>query len=256
MKISYKMRSYMIEYRDNIEIFQWVVMAAIASLIYSEYIKCINSNFNPIHVPSIRSVSSILSTNGKLLSKLKDTFVDDIVRNELVKECNLDILNAENIDLFKEVFDEYILGNVSSHIPKTISKKFNLDSEQKCVIEDSHIDLFKGIQLDDHQMIDYLVEETALGIVSLSGNIVKNRSEFSGTKESITFSSDEFISITNEHAIAPIHINEKILSYDKICEILLGVSLTTITVENDYYSLTTHENNNIIVTKPIINREG
>lgn len=255
MKITDKMRSFMIEYKNNVEMFQWAVMAAIGSLIFSEYIKCIEVHHNA-HIPSIRSVSGILSPNGKLLNKLRDTFIDDIINNELVKKCNLDILSEENIDLFKEIFNEYILGNVSSHIPNTISKKFNLESDNKYVVEDSHIDLFKSIQLDDQMLIDYLVEETTLALISLSGNITKNRSEFSDVKEPITFSSDEFVSITNEFAIAPIYINKKVLSYDKIADILLSVSLTEISVNNDYCSLKTHNDNSVTVIKPIINREG
>lgn len=241
MELDSTIKEFIITNKENIEMMQWAMMSSISSLIYSEYIYCIKNKYVPVHkvhIPSIRTVQQILSIDGKLMSILKERFVDILVCNPLIVSYNnspeLNIFNSENFNMIKTVFNEYMLPNIAKRVPETISKKFDIGNpRQTIMIEDSHIEMFTEFNLFGINTINFLVEEFVLQFLTTIPSMRKDL-EFPESNSRIYIASDEIISIGNEHAVCPILFNSEIINNKDIFNLLSFVTSTSITENEDH----------------------
>ena len=234
MELDNKIKEFIKIHKDTIGIFQWAITASVTSLIYSEYIRCIKNKYVPVHkvhVPSIKTVSNLLSIDNKFMIMLKEKFIDLLVDHPMIKKYSIAseiiILNNDR-DIMKTIFNDYMLPSVSKRIPVFISTKFDLgNANQSMIIEDSHIDMFKKFNITDTNTLDFIIEEFVLQFLT-SIPSMKKELEFPESNSEIYITANEIVSIGNEQAICPILINNNIIQNKSIFDLLAFVSSTSI----------------------------
>ena len=241
MELDDKLKNFIISNKNSIEKFQWALINSISVLIYSEYIHCMKNKYvhtHKVHIPAIKSIYNILSPESTFMNMIKGRFVDGLLNNELLSKylsiSDLNIINDENVLYMKLVIGEYMIPNIFKRIPETISMKFGInDPTQNIMIEDSHIDIFKSIKLDSEDTLNFIIDEFVLCLLIFLDSIDKDI-EFPESNSEIYVTGDEIIKIGNDHAICPVLINQSIMKYHKIYDLLLFVTSTTIREANTF----------------------
>ena len=234
MQIHQLVKDTMKKHRQKISLFQWAVISAVSSLVYSEYIARMKQKHVPtelIFVPTIRSVEELLDENGQFMELLSEKLIDRMVGRELFIKYKdapeLEIFNYENIEVTKTMFDIYIIPNISRSISETISKKFDLrNPDQKTFRENRDIDLFNRQPINDGQL-NYIVDQTILQLLILLPTIKKDI-YFVEHNIKIDLACQEIMTIDNNNAICPIHFTKDIIKNDDVIKLLLFVTSTSI----------------------------
>lgn len=205
------------EHRSKIEVFQWAVTSAVASLVYSEYISKMRQKTVPVRhvqVPAIKYVEELLAPNGKMMEYISDHLLDDIMNDELFQKYadapELELFKEEYLDAWKSIFDLYVIQNISRHVPSTVAKKFGLDDDkQQLFRQSSEIDLFSRKPLASDRY-SYLVHETVLQLLILLPSIEKTIITPENNQE-LDMSKSRILTIGNPNAICPIHLDCEIM---------------------------------------------
>jgi hypothetical protein len=240
MELEEKITQAITEHKQKIELIQWAAMSSVASLVYSEYIRCIKNKYTPVfkvHLPAIKTVSDILSTNGSFMSSLSKNFVQQVIDHPLIRKYSiapeLVLLSENNCETMNVIFNKYMIPNISRRIPETISKKFDIDNPESTVmVEDSYIEMFKGIDISDQLILDFVVEEFVLQLLCTMPTMKKSL-EFPESNAEIYTDNDQIVSIGNENAICPIQLNSNVIQNEYINRLLTFATATEITSCND-----------------------
>jgi hypothetical protein len=247
------------EHKDEIQLIQVGINGAIASLIYSEFLR----NFKQVHsptlkifIPEIKSVRELLDLGSEFSNELSDNMIARMVENELFAKYlsvpELSLFSEENIDSLKSLFELYILPNCARSIPVVIANKFNLgNQDNQLFYESGDIDLFdRKFPSNDH--IDFTIDQAVLQILMLTPSVEKNI-EPCERAQGLAFPSDihEVISVSNSNAISVIHFNKSILTNEVIKDIFSFVTNTTFEFDilNGNYKVTSSPFNTVIRTK-------
>lgn len=238
MKMSEMIKETIGKHKAKIELFQWAIIASVASLVYSEFVKNIHQKEVPIraiHVPALRNVRELLDENGNLSYNLSNYLIDHIVEDELFKKYKdlpeLELFKEENIEVLKTIFDLYVLPNIRRRIPETIDKKFGLSNpEQQLIREDYTIDLFNREDLNLDQL-KYIEHQTILQLFITLPSLQKKQ-EFPENNSKIYMMDNEILTVNHENAICPIHFDKAIIDTPIIMDLLSMVTNTKI-IETD-----------------------
>lgn len=251
---------------SKVEVFQWAFTSAIASLVYSEFIRNMRQKSIPVRhvdIPSIRYVQEMLSANGQMMRYLSDHFIDDMMSEvfytKYMMAPELELFQMDLLDSWRTIFDLYIIPNVSKYLPDTIAKKFNLyDEKQQLFRENREIPLFNGkpIASDRYQ---YLVHQTWLQLLVLLPSIQKEIIT-PESNEHLHLTPSRIITIGNPNAICPIHLDCPSMVLSDSMALLTYVTNTAVTFVGDgeiaatvgeelvEYSLTTSPFNQTSIT--------
>lgn len=221
------------QYKSEIELFQWAVISAVASLVYSEYIRNIKQKHVPVkmfQVPSIKFVNELLDKDGYFMQLLSERLIDGLKEHELlslyIDAPELILFTGNNIEKLKMIIDIYIIPNISGCISKTIAAKFSLnDPNQQLIRESNEIDLFKRNQISDSQF-KFIVDETALQLLMLLPSVNKDTVD-QDQNINIQMASNSILTICNDNAICPIYFDSRILDNMEIMDLLSFVTNTT-----------------------------
>lgn len=258
------------DHRNEIELTQIGITSAIASLVYSEYIRNFKQVTNPtrkIFVSEINNVIELLSPESEFTMMLSDTMIDSMAKTKLIQEYinvpELVMFKEENIDILKSIFELYIMPNVGRSIPNAIVRKFGLsDESNQLFYQTGDIDLFNRVP-PGKDYIQFIVEQAVLQILLLAPE-VKKKVDNVESNNNIKFPLSEhaIISIGSDRAISVIHVNETILGNAPIMDLLEFVTSTKFTPISpadtegekmaylgvDYYKIVTSPYNQAILT--------
>ncbi|MCM1218421.1 MAG: hypothetical protein NC548_28370 [Lachnospiraceae bacterium] len=224
------------EHKQKIELTQWAITSGIASLVYSEYLKNMKQKQTPvkrIFLPPIKSVSRLLDRDGTFMDFLSEHLINQMVDSPLYRKYSnapeLELFKIEKIEVLKTIFDLYMVPNISSRLPETIMKKFRLDDpNQQLMVESNDLLLFEDKAPIDDPTFEYLVEECLLQLLTMIPTMKKDI-EIPESNLKLYLSGSEILTIGNDNAICPIHINKNIIERcDHVCDLLKFVTGTEI----------------------------
>lgn len=260
MSIHMIIKEAMDKHKSKIELTQWAVMSSFASMVYSDYIYNFNQKQYPtphVLVPAISNVKHFLSTDGKFMKLVSDTFFDKLMMNDLFNSYmtilpELEMFHGDNIEVMATIFDLYILPNVSRHIPNVISHKFQLEDTSKNTFRESpDINIMKFKSDDDiNNYISYLTHEFVLQLLMLCPTLQRDTIVPESNVE-FEVHPDEILTINSDMAICPIHFTPDVwLSSDPMISKLKFVTNTE-KIDNDdgSYSIKTNAFNQVTISK-------
>lgn len=257
--ISKKVKIMMKDHKNKIELFQWALMESFASLFYSYYISQFRQKHVPTHrifIPSIKSFKDFINPDNGFMQRISNEFIDGILNK--LKENNyskyldcleLIILKDENIEIFKTIFDLYMIPNLYKYLPESFINKFDLNNEkQQIFIEDEEFVFdIKNYLKDD--IFSFLVDETILQFLILFPSIEKDVI-LPENNESILVTEEGIVTICNEKALSPILLNHEMINkYPSIIKLINFVSSTTIEELNKTDNPSYDKDYNIYVNK-------
>lgn len=225
------------EHRDEIELIQIGVTSALASLVYSEYIRNFKQVIKPtrkIFVSNINNVINLLDPVGEFGIMLSDRMIKSMANTPLMKEYSnvpeLTMFQAENIDILQSIFELYMMPNMGKSIPATIVRKFGLMNDNNQMFQESgDIDLFNRVSPGESHL-QFIVDQAVLQILLLAPGVdkrvvdieVNNNIEFPGSDHAI-------LSVGNDNAISIVHFNSNVCDNTPIMELLEFVTSTKFT---------------------------
>lgn len=223
MEIHKMVKDALRDHKEKIELLQWAIISGIATLIYPEYLIRIKQKRTPVRrilLPPIKSVREIVHPEGEFMTYLSEHLIESI-KSRLntpqfreyasAPEFALFCSNHDEIEILKTIFDLYMIPNISTRLPETISRKFQIDDpKQQLMVESSDIDLFDRKCPVDELSFDFLVEEIVLQLLTLIPTM-KKEVELPESNIGIYLTESEVVTIGNENGICPIHINKHII---------------------------------------------
>lgn len=223
MEIHKMVKDALRDHKEKIELLQWAIISGIATLIYPEYLIRIKQKQTPVRrilLPPIKSVREIVHPEGEFMTYLSEHLIESI-KSRLnttqfreyasAPEFALFCSNHDEIEILKTIFDLYMIPNISTRLPETIDRKFQIgDPEQQLMVESNDIDLFDRKCPIDDLSFDFLVEEIVLQLLTLIPTM-KKEVELPESNIGIYLTESEVVTIGNEHGICPIHINKHII---------------------------------------------
>jgi hypothetical protein len=241
MQIQDIIKRTIIDHKDEVEKIQWAIMSGVSSLLYSEYIKNMKQKQTPIPVvlvPEIKTIKELLDENNSLMKTLSEHLIDDMYKDIMYlsygkykKSRYFELFKNENREILKTIFDVYIIPNMRSRIPETISKKFDLENpENSSIREDNTIDLFNRKSIDhDSNFYNYIVDESILQLVIYADDIEKDVIYLESVNN-FHFEYDKYniLTVNSESAICPIHFYNWIWDNEDVMKILSFVTNTHI----------------------------
>lgn len=253
MQIHQMVKEFISKNKNKIELTQWTIINAIASLVYSEYIQRFKQKQSPVKkimIPSIKYVIELLKHDGQFMKMLSYDLIESIRKDPLFCKFNnapeLVIFNDENVEILKTIFDLYMIPNIEKRIPETIMIKFGIgDDKQQIFIEDNTIDLFERKPINENQF-KFIVEEAVLQLLFSLPTMEKNVI-FPENNRNIEITNNEILVINNENAVCPIHFNYSIFNNTEVIDLLCFVTSTSFKVTNDGYSINTNPFNEVAI---------
>lgn len=264
MQIHQMIKNVIGQHKKKIELTQWAIISGVSSLVYSEYIRRIKQKTVPIRailVPEVRAVQELLDPEGNLMKILSEQLIDRMSEHELIQEYShapeLVLFKDDQLEILKTLFDLYIIPNIVRKIPETISMKFGLNNpKQQLIRQDRTIDLFNRQPINEEQF-QFVVDQTVLQLVLLMPTMKKSI-EIPEDNAKIFMTKKEILTIGNENAICPIHINEDIINNKNVMKLLSFVTNTNISkLENK--TIGVEKNGNIveyIISTNVFNQVG
>lgn len=234
-----------------IEVFQWSIMNAVASLVYCEYLNNMRKFERPvphIKVVPIKVVRELLDLDSDIIRGLSSSLIPYISSRVDFPKMEKDFISSLQI-----VLDEYILPNVGRRIPETIAIKFQLNSDQQTFREDRELNMFKGWQKED--LFTYLNNQVVLQFSVMDINEKESRD----VSIDFTFKGREIMVLNNDNAICPICFNFMSICHKKSFELINKITSTTIE-ENPMYTFhcktSEHNQVKIISVRGLIKEDG
>lgn len=241
MSIHEQVHDAITNHKNKIELTQWAIMSAIASLVYSEFLKNIKQKQYPrkmIIVPSIRNIQELLLLDGEMFTSLSSNLIEMIQQNPLFQKYKeapeFEMFTDKNIEIMKTILELYILPNVNKRLPESIALKFDLyNQENQLITQSRDLDLFHRQPFHTNQL-NYVVEETILNLLTLIPSMCKTV-DYPEQNISIFMTDEEILTISNENALCPIHFTTKMFheTESTLLNTLLFVTNTNIE-ENDW----------------------
>lgn len=267
MQIHQLVKTALTEHKQKIELTQWAIISGISSLFYSEYIRRFKHKEVPIKmvmVPSIKNIAKYFQPESEFMETLSNNLIDSIANHPLIKQHSdapeLIMFKEDRIELMKTIYDLYISQNITRRIPETISKKFGLDNPNQQIFKETwEIDLFDRHPINDGH-IKYIVDQIVLQLLMLLPTM-KKEIEIPEDHINMHMCYNEILTISNENAICPIHINADIINNESVIDLLSFVTNTNIKYigggdcccqKNNYrvdYSVTTGVFNQVMLTR-------
>ena len=233
MQIDRVIKETIKNHKDGIELIQWAIISAVASLVYSEYIKNIRQKRTPVRmfqVPSIKSVNELLKRENQFMKLLSENLIEDLVKHDLLSEYidapELALFNRNDVEKLKIILDLYIIPNIRTQISRTIESKFSLnDPNQQVVRESREIDLFNRMPITDAQF-GYIVDETVLQLLLLLPSMKKDV-ELPEQNINIRINNGMILTVGSGTAICPIHFDNRVLDNNEVMSLLSFVTNIT-----------------------------
>jgi len=252
------------DHRDSIELIQLALTSAIATLIYSEYIKTFRQVLKPTHkifVAEIIQVRSLLAPGQRYASVLSDTLIDMIVDHSLFKEYlplqDFYLFNSPEIEVLKTVFELYMIPNIARSIPAIIEQKFSLhDPNNQLFRESGDIDLFDR-RLPNCDYHAFLVDQAVMQLLLVFPGVEKEVLLVENNYNGIVLPADDhyILTISSDNAISDVLISSRVILDNNVKQMLSFVTSTTFTIipssEEDAYHVDTSPYNRIALTKLI-----
>lgn len=223
MEIHKMVKNALRDHKKKIELLQWAITSGIATLIYPEYLIRIKQKQTPVRrimLPPIKAVREILQPEGEFMTYLSEHLIDGIGERmntprfkpyASAPEFAMFEDGHDEIEILKTIFDLYMVPNISTRLPETITRKFRIgEPDQQLMIESNDIDLFNRECPIDETSFDFLVEEICLQFLTLIPTM-KKEVELPESNVGIYLTENEIITIGNENGICPIHINRHII---------------------------------------------
>lgn len=238
MNIHEMITNVMKEHKAKVELLLWGFTSSIASLIYSEYLRCIKQRQTPVRtifVPSIKSVDKLLSSDsmfvGRLSKELVDRVFDDFKSYSLSAPYlhipEMCLFNFENIEILKTIFDLYMMPNIAKSIASTIRRKFALDDpRQQLIRESNEIDLFADTSPIIDEYFDYIVHQSTLQLLTTMPSITLENT-YPESNVEINLPKDQILAINSDSAICAIYFDHTIIKNTIMKELLSFVTNTT-----------------------------
>lgn len=208
------------DYKSQIELMQCSVIGGIASIMYSEYISCIQQKDVPVRrilVPWIRELREYTDINTEFMNKFSDSMLFISEEPLMQKYKDEEIFSIfkydwkDNLDL---VLRLYVIPNAARTIPNMISKKFGLDDEKQQLIQENRdIVMFRKEKFTIDDAVVFALKQTMFNMLFMCPNIKSYRGIIASNK-SITWKTtdDTFIAINNSQALCPIFYHKDIIN--------------------------------------------